>query len=92
MTKPIDCTTSSTPFSNEEIDRKLAEWLKGHKAHVTVIDHREQGDFKHLQMTWQEFFINLDFFAKSLRFFTVIKQDNGPLLIWVQKEKSHESS
>lgn len=102
MTKPIECTTSSTqssseepsqgPYSPEEVDRRLAKWLKGHKAHVTVIDHREQGDFKFMQMTWEEFFINLDFYKKRLKFFTIIKQDSGPMITWVEKEKADDAS
>lgn len=92
MTKPIDCTTSTTPSSSEEIDQKLAEALKHYKSHVMVIDLREQGTFKAMQMDWDQFFCAMGLLKQLLKTFIIIKQDIGPLVVWNEKGKVDDAS
>ncbi len=68
-------------MTNEEIDQKLAEIIKGHKDHIHLIDGHDSREFHHVQCTWEELFKGIEKDGLP-KFLVIVKHKDGPVMVW----------
>lgn len=69
----------------EEIDKRLSDRIQGAHDHIVLMDTPDDEPLQCAQMSWEEFFMNLDSEDFNPTLLIVLKREIGPFVIWTEK-------